>query len=377
MQIHYIAPTYLPSRRANTFQVMKMAAALAGLGHTVTMLVPLPGGRHPDGSAPDWPDLAAHYGLDSRFEIRWIRTTPNLRSYDFGIRAASAVRGTDLVITRHPQAAAAAGVRGLPVVLEIHDVPKGRGGPRLFRYFLTTRGARGIVAISRALLADLEAGFKFPERLHLTVEPDGVDLERYQETPNPSEARAALGLPERFTAVYTGHLYAGRGVGLLLKLAERLPETAFVIAGGREEDVARVRGQAAALENVHVTGFIPNKALPTWQAAGDVLLMPYQRTVAASSGGDISRYLSPMELFEYLASGRPILSSDLPVFREVLDEHLAVLLPPDDVRAWETAFRALADDPDRRAAMGRQGRAVAAGYSWRARAARILEAVSR
>jgi glycosyltransferase involved in cell wall biosynthesis len=264
-------------------------------------------------------------------------------------------------------------MRGLPVGLEIHDFPQGGTGPRLFRYFLKSRGARGIVAISRALLADLEAAFDIPPGLSVTVEPDGVDLARFADLPGPSDARTALGLPERFTAVYTGHLYAGRGVKLILDLAARQPDITFVIAGGRDKDAAQVRAQAADLPNVLLAGFIPNTELPTWQAAGDVLLMPYQRAVSGSSGGDIAAYLSPMKLFEYLACGRPILSSDLPVFREVLDEHLAVLLPPEDVNAWAAALQNLAGDPDRRHTMGRQGRAVAGGYSWRARAERILE----
>jgi len=92
----------------------------------------------------------------------------------------------------------------------------------------------------------------------------------------------------------------------------------FLLAGGEPEDVAALREKSAnlGLSNVILTGFIPNADLPIYQAACDILLMPYQSQVAASSGGDIARYLSPMKLFEYLACGKPILSSDLPVLRE-------------------------------------------------------------
>jgi glycosyltransferase involved in cell wall biosynthesis len=100
--------------------------------------------------------------------------------------------------------------------------------------------------------------------------------------------------------------------------------------------------------------------------------MPYGESVSASSGGDIAPYLSPMKLFEYLASGRPILSSDLPVLREVLDDEFAVLLPPGDVGAWAAALEALAADPARRERLGEAGRTAAGQYSWKARAERIL-----
>jgi glycosyltransferase involved in cell wall biosynthesis len=120
---------------------------------------------------------------------------------------------------------------------------------------------------------------------------------------------------------------------------------------------------------------VPNAELPTWQAACDVLLMPYERRVAASSGGDIARYLSPMKLFEYLACGRPVLSSDLPPLREVLTDDNAMLLPPGDIEAWMSALQDLCQDPQRRASLAAAARIDAQGYSWDSRAARILEGI--
>ena len=126
------------------------------------------------------------------------------------------------------------------------------------------------------------------------------------------------------------------------------------------------------LDNVILTGFIPNADLPLYQAACDVLLMPYQKHVAASSGGDIAAYLSPMKLFEYLACGRAILSSDLPVLREVLNPDNAVLLDPEDVEGWAAALRLLQNDAHLRAMLGEQARRDAALYTWEARAGAIL-----
>jgi glycosyltransferase involved in cell wall biosynthesis len=161
---------------------------------------------------------------------------------------------------------------------------------------------------------------------------------------------------------------------LILDLAGRLPQVTFLLAGGEPQEVERLRGEVErlGLDNVLPAGFIPNADLPHFQAACDVLLMPYERQVAASSGGDIGRYLSPMKLFEYLACGRPVVSSDLPVLREVLNPDISILLPPDDPQAWATALEALCHDPDRRAALGAAARGTAAGYSWGARAEQIL-----
>ncbi len=377
MKIAVIAPTHLPARRANTVQVMKMSQAMAGLGHVVRLWVP----GIPD-HKPGWDEMALHYGLQRQFEVEWLAAKPRLRRYDYSYRAVRQARrwGADLLYTRLPQAAALGSFTRLGTIFEAHDLPSGAMGPFLLRRFLHGAGACRLVVITHALASDLHQRFNIPLDVHFTlVAPDGVDLPRYQELPSPQAARGELferhGWRLGFTAGYTGHLYTGRGTDVLLELAARLPQVSFLLVGGEPQDVTRVREQAEArrMDNLYLTGFIPNAELPLYQAACDLLLMPYQVHVAASSGGDISRYLSPMKLFEYLASGRAILSSDLPVLREVLNPANAILLPPEDVHAWEQAVQSMQSDPARCAVLGKQARADAEKYTWERRARHILE----
>jgi glycosyltransferase involved in cell wall biosynthesis len=91
-----------------------------------------------------------------------------------------------------------------------------------------------------------------------------------------------------------------------------------------------------------------------------------------SGGGDIAEWASPMKVFEYLACGRAILASDLPVLREVLTEDNSVLAPPEDAAAWNHALRSLAADAGRREALALRARADAGLYSWEQRARRAL-----
>jgi glycosyltransferase involved in cell wall biosynthesis len=380
VKIAVIAPTSIPARRANTVQVMKMCQALVELGHQVRLSAP---SQAVNESKPDWEALAHHYGLRHPFPVTWLAAHPRLRRYDYGWQAVRWARGwgADLLYTRLPQAAAIASSLGAPALLEMHDFPAGGMGLFLFRRFLKGSGARRLVVITHALAQDLSAHLDAPTAdpaepgAFTLVASDGVDLERYAGLPTPEEARKTLPLGlSGFTAGYSGHLYAGRGVELILELAARLPGINFLVVGGEPADVARLGNQCQSrgLSNVCLTGFVPNAELPRYQAACDALLMPYQGQVAASSGGDIARYLSPMKLFEYLACGRPILSGDLPVLREVVSPENAVLLPPDDIGAWTAALQELQTDPPRRAALGAQALRIAAGYSWVARAGRIL-----
>jgi len=395
MKIAIIAPTAIPARRANTIQVMKMSQALVGLGHTVRLAAPLVKSNGNDQPDRSWENLARHYGLANQFAIDWLPASPGLRSYDFGLRAVHLARlwEADVIYTRLPQAAALASLRGMDTIFEIHDLPQGYLGPMLFRLYQKGKGARRLVAITRALASDLRERFGIPDcESFVVIAPDGVDLRRYENLPSTTEARRILAgvvgnkpvfpfsggnlllHPDQFIAGYSGHLYAGRGVELLLDLAERLPDVVFLLVGGDPQVVHQFQDMAEsrALNNVIFTGFVPNSELPLYQAACDALLMPYQHRVAASSGGDIAPYLSPMKLFEYMACGRAIISSDLPVLREVLNEWNALLLPPEDVLAWEGALHQLQVDPALRERLGNQARQDVAGYTWEARAACIF-----
>lgn len=194
------------------------------------------------------------------------------------------------------------------------------------------------------------------------------------DLPDPASARRKLGLPPASTVLCTGHLYEGRGADLFLALAEKFPQNNFVWVGGRAADVEAWKERAAGqgLANLTFTGFVLNEQIPLYQSAADVLLMPYQRTVATSSGGNTADICSPMKMFEYMASGRAILSSDLPVLHEVLDETTAVFCPPDNTGAWETALSSLLGDENRRRELGQCARQAVEPYSWIERAKRSL-----
>lgn len=367
MTLLVAAPTHLPSRRANTVQVMKMTQALAQQGYQPYLLVPRP----PGAPTAEWLELAHHYGLQQPFPIQWLPIHPRWRSYDYTLKALRVARqlGAGQIYTRHPQIAAFSSFLGMTTLHEVHDLPKGIGS-LWFLLFLKGKGARRLVVITRALWNDLAQRYPVPAPPFTLLAPDGVDLARYANLPAPAEARAQLGLPARFTAGYTGHLYPGRGVDLLLNLAARLPDIHFLLVGGNPKDVQTLKQRAAQLQNITLTGFVPNADLPRYQAACECLLMPYSKKIAASSGGDIARYLSPMKLFEYLACGRVILSADLPVLREILNLQNAILLPPDDVQAWQMALQNLINDP--KTELAQQAARDAQNYTWQARAAQIF-----
>ena len=367
MRLAYAATSRIPGRAANAMQVMKMGEAL--LRHDPEILMVTGRGEGEAGEA----ELARLYGLARVPRLVRHAVEGRLGPHLFGAGAAFAARrGADLLLTRSLPAAAWAATLGVPTIYECHAPPQ--GAERLYwRRLLRSSRCRRLVVISEALRRIL--GELHPEIAgrDIVVAHDGVDLARFRDLPDPATAKRTAGRdPARPVAGYAGHLYEGRGVELILDCARARPDWDFLLVGGTGEDVARWRRTAASLGNVEFRGFVPNADLAASLAVCDALLMPYQRRVVVAGGRlDTAQWMSPLKMFEYLAMGRAILSSDLPVLREVLDESCAVLLPPDDPAAWAAGLGELRE-AGRQQALAAAARRRAAGYDWSARAARIL-----
>ena len=371
MKIAVITNSRIPSLTANSIQAMKVCQALAELGHDIRLFAPR------ETEPASWDSLLPHYGLRLTFPIEWLPSLPALKRYDFtihSIRAAHKFK-PDLLYTWLLNPAVAALWLGWPVVLEIHAEITGRVGPWLMRRFWRSSTRKRMLVTTRPLQNAVEtvAGLTFPDEA-VQVAPNGVDLTQYQSLPGAAEARRQLGLPDKPTAGFTGHIYPGRGADLLFELAVRMPDVHFLWVGGKPDlvDYWGSRLREAGASNVTMTGFVENSRLPLYQSAADVLLMPYGRSISASSGQDIAEVINPMKMFDYMAAGRAILSADLPVIHEVLNENNAVFCKPGDVDAWERTLREILRNEPQRLALGAQAQRDVAGYTWAARAERAL-----
>jgi len=376
MKIVCVSTSQVPSDRANSIQVMKVCQALAQLGHDVRLLVPDDG--QVSTKKRGWASLAYHYGLTTPFSIEWLALSRlwNRRGFNWDAVRRSKTLGAGLIYTRSTPAAVMGLMHGMPVALEIHHLPSGRVGPLWYRLFLALPGRKRLLPLTHALLELLNS--RYPSRLRaaqVLVAPSGVDLERFVGLPEPEKARRQLDLASGATVACTGHMYAGRGTSMFLQLAARMPQVNFLWVGGRSKDIQAWRSRASAdgIKNLTFTGFIPNQRVPLYQAAADVLLLPYQKSVAISSGGDTANVFSSLKMFEYMAAGRAILASDLPVVREILHESMAVFCPPDDLAVWIEALRGLLADKRRRRTLGENAQREVMNYTWLERSRRCLD----
>ena len=283
----------------------------------------------------------------------------------------------DIIYTWFPQSAVFGLLYKIPTVFEIHIQPTGTLGPAWQRAFAKINGRKRLVSITQALINVLDRDYNLrlkPDEV--IIAPNGVDLERFASLPaTPELARHQLNFPSVPTVMCTGHLYAGRGADLFLALAKSIPHAHFVWVGGRPDDVAtwKQRAEKNGTRNILFTGFIPNQDLPLYQSAADILLMPYSRSIMGSSGtADSASVASPMKMFEYMAAGRAIVTADLPVIREVLNEQNAVCCEPDNLVDWKLGIEKLLADELRRTKLGKQAKEDVQEFTWLARAEKIV-----
>jgi glycosyltransferase involved in cell wall biosynthesis len=378
MKIAVITNSRIPSLTANSIQAMKVTQALMQLGHEVRMFAPAevePATRE---------SLLTHYGLRIAPPLELLPSIKQLKRLDFILHAQRAAKRfkADLIYTWLPQSAVLGLWMGCPVVLEMHADVAGKMGAWWLRQFWKAKGRKLMTVTTSALRTALERSTRIRfEDEALLVAPNGVELEKYEGLPNPSEARHQLNLPEGLTVGFTGHIYPGRGADLLFELAKQMPQVNFLWVGGTPElvDFWRARLTEAKMTNVTMTGFVKHEIIPLYQAASDVLLMPYSRSISASSGQDIAEVINPMKMFEYMASGRAIVSADLPSIREVLNEGNAVLSSAGELGNWESVIgewkaaigSLLADEP-RRQALSSLARKDVEQLTWVKREERVM-----
>lgn len=365
MRVLYLSLSYVPSRRASSVHVMRMCAALARAGHEVELIAkpahePAPAGDH------------AFYGVAPSFTVTKL-ARPRRRGGGlvFAAAMARAVHArravVDLVYSRELTGALLAAKLRLPVVFEAHGIPDERFNRVALRSLARNPSLRGMVVISNALRRDLIAARMAPARAPLVVAHDAAD-----PPADPVDFDRPVHAPPRIG--YVGNLYEGRGIEMIIELARRMPELAFELVGGTDVDLAKWRARGLPA-NLTLTGFVPPGQLRARYQSFDVLVMPHPRSgVAAATGSDISRWTSPMKMFEYMATGAPIVASDLPVLGEVLGhERNALICSADDPGAWQDALHRLCTDRALARQLARTAHAdLLREHTWDARVGRIF-----
>ncbi|MGZ9190405.1 MAG: glycosyltransferase family 4 protein, partial [Nitrospira sp.] len=277
----------------------------------------------------------------------------------------------DLFYARDRLALSAVADSGVPLVLESHKLPQKPIHIGAEQWLLHHRNLKRVVVISEALRRDYADMFPDFDSGKILVAPDGADLPTAEEVPLPA---TWPGRPGCRQIGYVGSLYAGKGMEIVSLLPPRMPEVDFHVVGGNAIDLAHWKARAS-FPNLYYHGQIPHALLSAYYHRLDIVLAPLQRRIMTHNKNDISRWTSPLKVFEYMANKKAIVASDLPVLREILHhDETAVLVPPEDVHAWEAAILRIMHDPVLRQALEQAAHELlVTRYTWKIRAKCVLE----
>jgi glycosyltransferase involved in cell wall biosynthesis len=385
VRILYLADIRFPLERANGIQSMATCHALAARGHEVTLVV------RPDSHTPPR-DPFDFYGLERiaglRIEVAPITgpaTSRRVGYLTFTIGRAAGRGRQDLIFTRDLGLASLllrlpASMRA-PIVYEAHGIAADvaaalpdllTGAPqaspsklrRLARRDARVwRAADGYVTITAALRRELAR--RFGERPRTAVVPDGV------RTSDAVAARMDEDEGRTFTIGYAGHLYPWKGADLVIEAVAAILDARGTIVGGHdgEPDLERLKAFAAELNcasRITFTGLVSPSQVAATLTDMDVLVLPNRASAISNE------FTSPLKLFEYMASGRPIVASDLPSLREVLrDGENALLVEPGNPQALVAAIRRIKEDRALGTRLADAARHDVRDFTWARRAERL------
>lgn len=364
----YCSTAIIPSAQANSVQIMRMCNASRRFGFDVTLLAGMmPRDRHVN--------VFEYYGIENTFSIvrrvsgchRGSTFLLSLRNYPTLKRLAKS-REDILFYGRDVLALYTLARAGRQVMYETHDIA--RKGPRSWaeRKLIEGQNIRKIVFISnelkRAYLEKYDAALADKKMI---VAPDAAD-----DQPNFSETFGLNG-DAAFNACYIGGFHRGRGIELILEVAGRMPEVGFHLFGGTVNQIRQLRQTSSP--NVYFYGYIAPAQTYKARNAADVLLMPYQKEVMVSqNASETSRWMSPVKLFEYMSSRKPIVSSNHKVLQEVLEhDRNCLLCEPDDAGQWVQAIRSVKENESLSRRISEMAyRDFVDNYTWDNRVERIL-----
>ena len=391
MKLIYISNARIPSEKAHSYQILKMCEALSMNSASTLLLHPF---RVNTPLMKQVEDIYKYYGLKRNFSIKtlpaldipilqkissklWFYLRHSIYSIAVFITIVATHLRKDFIIYSRDKLSILPILKfkrmlGIKIFYEGHVFP-GSHVEKLVKQF---KKLDGLIVITEQLKRMYtEAGI--PE-YKILVAPDGVDLEKFQIRLSKDEARNQLGLPKDKKIIgYTGRFHTlgeEKGIPEAIMAMEFLPDdnVCLCLVGGPLDVVPQYLNLAKEHnvpdEKLIFVDHVPNVEVPIYLKAFDICIIPFPWTQ------HYAYYTSPLKLFEYMASGRPIVATDLPSIREILTDGVnAILVKPDEPEDLAEGIKKVLKDKVLAERFAQQALIDVEKYSWKKRAEKILK----
>ncbi len=369
MRICYLANSAIPSSNASSIQIVKMCESFSKLNHKVLLITT----NVSDKKVFDF------YNVSSKFKIiklKKFKTFPlGFKYYLFSVISIieSLKFKPDIYITRNFFTSFLLTILRKKNILELHHGIEIES--RIVRFiiknsnFFNFKHVVKLVAITNNVKNYYKNQFNIIEN-KMVVSPSGTSINKTSMY-NFSKKNKKLNIG------YFGSLYKSRGVDIILKLSKIDKKNNYFIFGNLKQ-YKNIKTKNYN-QNLYLRDYLPYKNIPENISKMDILLMPYQEKIAAAGDvGNIIDFTSPLKLFDYMACGKIIISSNVKVLREILIEKKNAIFVRNfnNVFSWKAEIEKIGYLDAKRVIISQNNLKLSKNYKIGRRAKKFLENLS-
>lgn len=319
MKIAVISNSAAPSKNASSLQTVKLCEALCKIGHKVNLILPNTGYKDKN--------FFKFYDIKNKFTVKKIKffkkfpTGINYYFYSLVSILKSNFKKQDLFITRNFFTSFLLCILNKVHILEIHNDIEIEG--RIVKFmikhlrYLNNKNILKIITTTKTLKNKYHKSYL-------------VDKEKILVLHNASSIKSKFKKYNKkkkiFNIGYFGSIYKSRGLGMLIKLSSEDKVNRYYIYGGNNDEIVKLKKKYSS-RNIFFHRYVPYSQIKKKIQKIDVCLLPYTDKITVSGDvGDISKYTSPLKMFDYMITGKLIICSNLKVLKEVLINNVNSIL---------------------------------------------------
>ncbi len=373
MELFYIANARIPTEKAHGLHIAKMCEAFGNAGAKVTLVLPK---RHNDIVE----DIFSYYNIEKNFAVRYIPVMDLVGKGFIGYWLTQFFfswklfwepfnKNKSFVITRDELSGFILRLKNIFVYYDMHGFPE----TWVLLWRIAMKKMNGIICTNEWKMKRVHEQFNVPMN-KMILARNAFDPSIFSIDMEKNEIREELGLPvDKTLAVYAGHLYDWKGAGVLAKAANYLDDVEVIFIGGTKKDVKDFSEKYSAARNITMLGHKKHDEVPKYLKAADILVLPNSKESKNPRAIPYSIFdTSPIKLFEYMASGSPIVASDLPSIREILNNETAVFFEPDNPKDLARSIKNIVSNKEEAKRRTQLALETSQQFTWKKRAEKIL-----
>ena len=367
MKICYLSNSAIPSTVASSIQIVKMCEAFSELKNNVLLITTNVKKKNDN--------IFKYYDVKNKFIIKRIKSFTQfplgIKYYLFSIFSIfeSLKFKPDIYITRNFFTCFLLILLRKKTIIELHhDLnTESRIVNFLVKYFkfLNSKYLQKAIAITNGVSNEF-INKRYIKEKKILVLPSGSSLKYIKSLSN---------IKNYLKIGYFGSIYKSRGLELIKKLAKIDRNNEYYLYG----DLNNVNylKYKILIKNLHFQNHVPYKDIPKNLSKMDILILPYVSAITVAGDiGDITKYTSPLKLFDYLSAGKIILCSDYKILKEVIDKNNAIFVKNyKNIYSWKNEINKLSNQPQKQFIISKNNYNLSKRFTLKERAKKILKEV--